>query len=285
VSEKDYEKIKKIVFFMESSGVEEIIVVKIFDSLSQLALRFSELRSNQEYLASLGGTFTVSLTTESSKDTFGKKVSAVTSGSFDESSKIGSRLAELKQRLAKEQVNLLLLTGDSSVNISSDKTNNASNSLLSSMFIDLLKKEGESIENEIKRYEENYKNLSVQADALRLEIDLMTGEFCGLSIIDVIAVIAGLFLIDEKSLFALLDKETKEYMINNDLFKNKQDMLKVSKNEVEDAVNAVLLLQKIVFSMYVFVNSLIDSVNDRTKRNVTVQKNKKVQERDTKSDF
>jgi hypothetical protein len=62
-------------------------------------------------------------------------------------------------------------------------------------------------------------------------------------------------------------------------------MLKVSKNEVEDAVNAVLLLQKIVFSMYVFVNSLIDSVNDRTKRNVTVQKNKKVQERDTKSDF
>jgi hypothetical protein len=86
VSEKDYEKIKKIVFFMESSGVEEIIVVKIFDSLSQLALRFSEIRSNQEYLASLGGTLTVSLTTESSKDTFGKKVSAIASASSSASS-------------------------------------------------------------------------------------------------------------------------------------------------------------------------------------------------------
>lgn len=283
-NKEDYAKIQKSVGMMQSSEGEEFIIGNIFNSLSQLAFRYLELQSQQEYLASLGGKFTVNLQTESSKDTFGKKVSSIMSGDFDETSRIGSKLKESKQKLAKEQTRLLLLTGDSSVSVPSDKTNNASNSLLSSLFIDLLKKKGDTLEREIKNQEEDFKKLSVEADKLRVEIDLMTGEFCGLSMIDVIAVIASLFLIDEKNFFALLDKETKETMSKNAIFKNLK-YLGVSENEVGDAVNAVSELHKYVIFIYGYINSLIGSVNDRTKRNTTVPKNQKVQERKTDSNY
>lgn len=280
-TELEYAKISKMVDAMQSSGVESFVVQKIFDSLLQVALRYTELRSLQENLAQTGGNFVVTLQTESANNPMGKKISSKLETSFEDASKLGSLLSLLKQRQAEEQTYLLLLSGDSSLNTTSSKSN-ASDTLMSSMFVDLLKNKSDEVELKIKSAEEFFKRKSVEADSLRLEVDLITGEFIGLSVVDVIAVIASLFLIEEEHLYALLDEDTKKFMLEKAVFKKQEDLLKTT--SVDDAAKAVLQLQKYVTFVYGYINSIVESVNDRTKRNITVIKNNRI-EKKTKSDF
>ena len=281
VTKDEAAELSKILTSIQKGGaLESFIVNQIFSSLKQICSKHAELVAKQDMLRAYGGNFTVSLQTESSKTPFGKKISPITQGAFDDSSALGQNLVLLNQKLAQEEAYLLLLTGDSSVSVSS-KTNNSASSSMSSLFVDILAKNRDSIKEEIAGQEAFYKNISVQADTLRVEIDLLTGEFSGLSIIDVIAVIAGLFLIKKEDLVKLLDRESKDLMASKPVFSEIQStLLATSLSDVKDASDAIVELQKYVNMVYSYINSTLETINDRSKRSMTVSKKPKKQDDD-----
>jgi len=281
-TEDQASKLSKILnAIQKGDALEAFVVNQIFSSLKQICIKHASLVAAQNALAAMGGEFTVSFQTESSKNIFGKKISPTTRSEFADDSKIGYNLVKLKQRLAQEEAYLILLNGDSSINLSSG-TNNSASSSMSSLFVDILAKNRDAIQKEIANQEEFYKNISVQADTLRVEIDLLTGEFSGLSIIDVVAVIVGLFLIKKENLVKLLDRESRDLMASKPVFSSnvevQSQLLAVSESEVKDAADAIVELQKYVGLVFDYIDATLDSINDRTKRSTVVAKTTKTKD-------
>jgi hypothetical protein len=109
------------------------------------------------------------------------------------------------------------------------------------------------------------KKKAAELDKLRIELDMMTGEFSGLSVPDIIITMAALFLIDDKDLIGLLDKKTIGEI-------NKDVVLKKALQLVGDPSNtalAVTNLGKVVDDLYTLLGININIATDRKNKTST----------------
>ena len=272
LANSDYEKIVSKFQSLKAADVLELFIInKIFLSIEQLANKWVEIRKKQQ-LAAKQDIFDILIKTTSSKSSpLGKRISVSTDLTLrKEGSDVGNRIAFLKKREAEEEAILSLLPSD--IEVDKDdirpKTAITSNTALGSLlneFTDILSYNLEQIRKEIQREEAIIKKNIQGVEQLRLEVDMMTGEFSGLSIPDIVAVVAGLFLITKQDLIALLDKETVDAMKKDTALKSAIEKYNVQINPTT-AYAAVKKLEDSVTNVFKTMNLLVDVKMNKDKR-------------------
>lgn len=278
LAEDDYNKIIKDFAALKTVNIlETFILNKLFISLEQLANKWIEIKKKQ-HLAAKQDIFDISIKTTSSKrNPLGKRVDVSTNLTLrKEGSTVGNRLAWLRKREAEEEAFLSLLPTDDIIN--AGKTSNTSLSALINEFSELLGHNLTQIRKEIQREEERIKRNIQLVEQLRLEIDMMTGEFSGLSIPDIVAVIIGLFLIEKKDLISLLDKETITDMKKDNSLKNAIKNISIT---TENAYTAIQNLEKAVRGVFKVLNIYINAIENKENKIMRRGKRQKRKEETT----
>jgi hypothetical protein len=139
-----------------------------------------------------------------------------------------------KRELLKSESNarITLLEYDDTLE-SSETTRNMKDALFAQILLDTLLSDTSDIDKTINEGEAEKKNLDRVHKRLNRNMDLILGAYSGISGIDVLAIITALFLIDEKDLLGLLNKESTDR-----LSKLKKGAI-FTKSNVHEAISAL----------------------------------------------
>jgi hypothetical protein len=257
--------------FTNSDLLERFIVYRLVDSLTQLAAQWVELQKIQERLHT-ETTFKVVIKTTSSKQSpFGKRTEITADALMAEESDLGKRLRDLRQKQIKQEALLSLLpTEDVVTDDKNSKIKNTKNVALATLvtpFVTLISSSLIQIQKQISDINDEIIKKGREVEGLRLQTEMMTGEFTGLSIVDVVIVIMALFMIDKKDLINLLDSDSVEEMKKDPILETALYDLGIDSPSTQDAKTAVSNLEKMVDQLYILLNIEIAKIKDRPSRN------------------
>lgn len=256
-----------------SSGdlLENFIVSRLVGSLSQLAKQWVEIQKVQQRINQQTKFQIVIKTMSSKRSPFGKRTAVAADTVLAENSDIGRRLNSLRKKQVKQEALLSLLpTEDMMTNDENQKVKNTRNVALAALvtpFATLVSSSLIQIKKEIAAIEGDLAKKGQEIEKLRLQIEMMTGEFTGLSVPDVVVVIAALFMMDKKDLIMLLDSDSIVEMRKDPLLNSALDSLGIGTPDTADALAAAGNLEKLVDQLYAFLNSEIAKIKNRPARN------------------
>jgi hypothetical protein len=258
--------------FTQPNVLERFIIDKLISSTSRLALKWVELERKQQVLMQKN-VFTISVKSTSSKSSpFGKRSDVTTDLSLQKESEDGKKLERLKVAIAKDEALLSLMPADDTTNIAGAtprKTTekNVSKTALANSFISLINQDLQKNKKQLTSLQNKIKQDTNGVEGLRLELEMMTGEFTGLSVPDIVAVIIGLFLISKKNLLSLVDEEVKKNMLKDKTLKSAIESAGAStSSSPSDALAALKDLEKRVDDIYSLIKSQIIAIRIRNKR-------------------
>ena len=240
--------------------VEEFVINKFLDAIRSLARRWSKMNQTQrvKLLREIRPIITIK-TSSARISPFGKRIEI---SSSIEGTKDGNKINFLNVLIAEEEALISLLPTDENEETKPKEsvTKNITPGALQNSFTELLqynlnrnKEEKTALEAKIK------KNIN-SLEKLRLEIDMMTGEFTGLSVADVVIVIAALFIMDRNKLLNLLDKYTVDYMKSDKVLSSIVSGLSPT---AKSAMEAIQELEKVVNNLFTLFQKEVDVANNR----------------------
>jgi hypothetical protein len=251
--------------FSETDVREAFILTKLLGALQVMANKWVNTKNKQTKLASEIESNILIRTTSAKASPFSRRANISTTLTDD--STLSKQIKRESEKIAVEESYLSLLTSDdvaksSAVTPKTAATKNISTSALNQPFTDLMN-------NDLIQYKKNLSNLdkkkkkrATELDKLRIELDMMTGEFTGLSMPDVIITMTALFLISDKDLIGLLDKKTIEEM-------EKDIVLKRALQSVGTATGtetAITNLENVADDLYTLLGINILIATDRKKK-------------------
>lgn len=250
---------------LKADLLETFILNKLLAAFYQLAVKWIEIKKKQEVLKK-SADFKVAIKTSSSKASlFGKRIEA----DLDADSNAVRRLKSLQTKLAKEEILLSLLPTDDSLLKTNAKTSNTKNTTfaaLTNQFTKLISFNADQLRKGVKKEEEFIKKQVASIEKVRVEIETITGEFTGLSVPDVLAVIAALFTIEVDALVGLLDSEAVNNMKKDKRLKAALESLEINEPSVDNAIGAIEDLTEAINDWYKTLQSVITTVESRLKR-------------------
>lgn len=250
---------------LKANLLETFILNKLLAAFYQLAVKWIEIKKKQEVLKK-SADFKVAIKTSSSKASlFGKRIEA----DLDADSNAVRRLKSLQTKLAKEEILLSLLPTDDSLLKTNAKTSNTKNTTfaaLTNQFTKLISFNADQLRKGVKKEEEFIKKQVASIEKVRVEIETITGEFTGLSVPDVLAVIAALFTIKVDALVGLLDSEAVNNMKKDKRLKAALESLEINEPSVDNAIGAIEDLTEAINDWYKTLQSVITTVESRLKR-------------------
>lgn len=255
-----------------TSPLERFIVNKLLTSVNQLAKKWTDLERQKQKLVRLQG-FKVNVKTSSARSPLGKRAEVETNLSILENSNIGKKLSRIKREIARNEALFSLLPTDDTVvglelpRIS--KTKNIINSALIGSFTSILGQDIQKFRKEEKKIQDELNKNTNEIEKYRLEVEMMTGEFSGLSVLDVIAVIIGLFFISRQDLINLLDSPTKRNMLLDKSLKSALEAAGVvvgtsdTATGYSDAFQALQNLESVVEDIFDLINLQVERLNNK----------------------
>jgi hypothetical protein len=251
-------------------ALESIIITKLLSSLSQLAKKQYDLQKAQEQYFQQSN-YTISIKTESGKQSvFGKRAEVSSDLVLKPDSKYGQKLQLLYERKAREEaLQSLLPTQDSIYTNDPNTTQNTAFMSLTNPFSSLISYNLDETNKEIQQLKSIINKDLQKLEKLRVELDMMTGEFIGLSIPDVISIIIGLFIIKKQYLIALLDTEVREEMAKDEVLK--VVISEFNNSNEKDTKTAIKKLQESVQLVFDLLNVLLQKTSNKNLRSGTVR--------------
>lgn len=245
----------------EASMYEAFIIDQMLGSLDQFADRWVMLQSRRERILKDATIALKPKTLSSQRNSFGKQGNLALELKLDDNSATGQRLEALNRGIAVSEAMIGLLPTEDITSLTGTKVRNVMPNALTNAFVSVLR---QPIEQQRKKLEElngQLEALAQQADRLRLELEMMTGEFSGLSLPDVVFTILGLFLIEREDLVALLDQGTLDEMRKDKVLKEVVDTYSGG-----DASAAITALEGKVKDLYATLETAVDWRMSRSKR-------------------
>jgi len=248
----------------DGTTIEAYILNKMILSLKQLAKKWIEINNRQQKLITkkliqFSPETSLSKTDPMGKRSFKNPTLKSQAGTVD-----GQKMLKIKQAIDEREAIMSLLPTDDA---QTTKTNgnvlvkNISNNALTSPFISILNSDLEFYKKQKAKLQKEINEVTQQADKLRYEMEMMTGEFLGLSICDIVCIIISLFAINKNYLIALLDPYVQSDMAQDSVFKT----ILIGPTNIT-AGQALTELEKTLESVYDLLNKEIEAFGDKTKR-------------------
>lgn len=272
--DKAFEKNEEL--FQKTGLLERYVINKLMASLEQLAAKWVSLKRQRDSLRNKVS-FKVSVETTSGKSSpLAKNVSVTADSIQAENSSYGQNIKKMRADEAREMVILSLLSTDdintNDINSKIKNTKNVSSTALITPFITLVSGDLDQIKKNITNYNNEIKVLAKKVEDLRLELEMMTGEFTGLSVPDVVIVITALYLLKKDDLVALLDKETIENMKKDKVL---EAFVANKTFDTAAAEQAVGNLKDIVVDLYAALNKTIELRENKDQRSRKIPNKKR----------
>jgi len=261
--------------FSETDVREDFILSKLLGALQLLANKWVNIKRKQTRLASEIESNILIKTSSAKSSPFARRASISTTLSND--STLSKKIRHESEKIAVEESYLSLLTSDdvarsSAITPKVAATKNTATSALNRPFTEIMNNDLTQFKKNLSNLNRTKKKKAAELDKLRIELEMMTGEFTGLSIPDVIITMTALFLITDKDLLGLLDSKTLKEMENDDILKRALE----SVGSPTDTITAVANLGLVVDDLYTLLKTNIAIVVDRkTKTSVTSRANRR----------
>lgn len=246
--------------FSKIDILEEFVIKKFLGAIRNLAKRWVKINEERLNLLRQIKPNIVIKTASARESAYGKRIEL--SINLD-GTKEGEMLKVINQRIALDEAIIAILPSDEDekTNIKQSGTKNIIPNALQTPFIDLLtfglKKNKEKKGSLETRIEKNIKNL----EKIRLEIvDLMTGEFTGLSVPDVIMVMTAFFVVEKTYLLDLLDEYAITSMKSDPVLNT---IVKNVKPSANNAMEAIGVLEKVVDMLFQLFQKEVEIANNR----------------------
>lgn len=246
----------------EASLYEAFIIDQMLGALDQFADKWVLLQNKRERLLKNIAIALKPRTTSAKRSSFGKQGNAAVEWKMKDNTETGKRLAALNRGLAVSEAMIGLLPTEDVTNLTTGtKTQNITPNALTNAFVSVLRQPIEQQKKKIEELKSTIEAETQRADRLRLELEMLTGEFTGLSLPDVVFTILGLFLVERKDLVAMLDSSTLDQM-------KKDPVLKTAVEEYSggNAVEAITNLEAKVEDLYKTLDELIELRLNRSGR-------------------
>lgn len=248
--------------FSKINLLESFIIEKFLNAIKNLARKW--VKANENRIKVLRETRPIiSIKTGSARaSTFGKRIELSTD--FDDT-KEGEKIKKINTSIATDESLISLLPTDENeqTDPKQSDTRNITPSALQNSFTELLNydlnKNKEIRTSLMVRSQKNIKLL----EKMRLEFDLMTGEFTGLSLPDIVIVITALFMIERNKLLNLLDKYIIDYMKTDKVLSTIVSDLSPNAN---DALESIKQLENITNQLFSLFQKEVESVLNRKKQ-------------------
>lgn len=249
--------------FSKINLLEEFVINKFLYAIKSLAKYWVKLNEKDRVRILREVRPNISIKTGSSRSSmFGKRVelSSIISGT-----KNGEKLNKLNKLISEEELLIALLPSDEDEKKEEKQaqTRNITPSALQTPFLEILEYNLNKNKNERNELLANSKRNLKKLEVIRLELDAMTGEFTGLSLPDIIMVLAGLFIMDRDELLNLLDKYTIDNMKNDNVLKAIVENVSPS---YENAMSAVESLELVVNQLFSYFQREIELEQNRGNR-------------------
>jgi len=256
----------------QTNALERFILDKMLTSINQLAIKWVELEKNQEQVRKKRAFKIVVRTTSAKTNPLGRRAQVETNLTTLSNYNDGKKIKKLKKQIAVDEALLSLLPTDDTVtgnkkNPKLSSTKNVVSSGLINSFTNILNQDLSRFQKELKKLQADISRSAKNIENLRVELDLMTGEFTGVSIPDIVAIIIGLFLISKKDLLNLLDQETRDNLSADPVLKTAIESLNLSSTSAtpSSVIESVKKLETQVDSVFSALNAQIEIVRDRIK--------------------
>ena len=260
----------KIILPDSGTLLEAFILTKLTLSLRQLAKKWVDLNSRKDSILKKGIVQFAPVSGLSKNNPIGKRSFKTSTVKAQAGTQLGARLLKIRQAIAEREGVLSLLPTDDSQVTKTKGTNtvivkNISSNALTSPFVSILSSDLAFYKKELAKVQKEIQESEAEADKIRFQLELMTGEFLGISICDIVCIIIALFVVEKKYLIALLDDYVKTDMTADPVF---EDIF--STGATPGA--ALTKLEEAVKSVYNLLNKEIAAINnkeDRTKNTDT----------------
>jgi hypothetical protein len=245
----------------EASLYEAFIIDQMLGSLTQLARAWVNIKRRRERISKDQAIMLKPKTFSAKANPFGKQGNFALDLDFTDTSNLGQRRMNLERSIAVSEAMLSLLPAQDLVSLSGDKVKNVMPNALTNSFVSVLRQPIEAQRKQLTTISSAQDRIAQQADGLRLEQEMMTGEFTGLSIPDVIFTILGLFLVKVEDLIGMVDDNTIDEM-------KKDSVLEAVIKDITptEPATAVGFLRDKVVSLYETLNDTINTHMNRDKR-------------------
>jgi len=245
--------------FTQTNRLEQFIIIKFLYAIKNLARKWVKINEQRVRLLRKISPVIAIKTSSSRASMFGKRIeiSTVLDGTEE-----GEKLKKLNSVIALEEALISLLPTDENEKTDPKKssTRNITPSALQNPFNMLirynLQKNIEDRDSIIAQSKKNINNL----ERIRLELDLMTGEFSGLSLPDIVITIASLFIVKRETLLNLLDKYTIDLMKTDKVLKT---IIKDVKPEASNAMIAIQDLEIVIEQLFSLFQIEVDATQNR----------------------
>lgn len=247
----------------EASIYEAFIIDQMIGALDQIADRWVMLQNRKERLSKDIIIALKPKTSSAKRSVFGKQGNFALELKLKDNTATGQRLTDLNRAIAISEAMIGLLPTDDVTNLTTGiKTQNVMPNALTNIFMSILRQPLEQQKKKLEELNGQIEVMTQRADRIRLEMEMMTGEFTGLSLPDVVFTILGLFLIDREDLIAMLDSSTKDQMKNDKVLKT---VLKKYDKGIA-ATEAIVNFENGVKALYAALETVIEARSNRNKR-------------------
>lgn len=248
--------------FSKVNLIETFIIDKFLSAIKNLAREWVNINKQRiRLLREIKPT--IAIKTGSARNMFGKRIeiSSDYSGTID-----GEKLIKINRLISRDEAILSLLPVDRNSEVRQSSTSNTTNSALQSSFTDLLTYGLERNRDAKKELISSIRKKINALEKVRLRLDLMTGEFSGISLPDIIIVLAALFVVDRTQLLNILDKYVIDDMKESKILK---PVIENIEPTPENAMLAVQEIEKVISQLYSLFQSEVNKIQNRKTKGKT----------------
>lgn len=245
----------------EASSMEAFIIDQMLGAIDQFADRWVMLQARRERLSKDVTIVLRPKTVSAQRSAFGKRGNFASELDISDTSETGQRLTALNRGIAVSEAMIGLLPTEDNTSLTGTVVKNVMPNALTNTFVSVLRQPLEQQRKKLDELNASVAALAQQADRLRLEQEMMTGEFTGLSLPDVVFTILGLFLISREDLVAMLDDDTLDQMRLDPVLETVVDTYSGG-----DPAEAIAHLEDKVLDLYDTLGTAIELRLQRSKR-------------------
>lgn len=250
----------------EASAYESFIIDQMLGSINQFADTWVNLQRRREYITTDTSIILKPKTSSAKANPFGKQGNVATTLESTGKSDRGKpnliqRQAILNRSIAVDEALISLLPTQDATSLTGEEVKNVMPNALTNPFVSMLRQPIDWQRKKLAEVSAQIDAITQRADRLRLELEMMTGEFTGLSLPDIVFTILALFLINKNDLIGLLDQDTRTQMSYDPVLK-----AALEGSSPTATITAANNLRNKVKELYADLNEAIKQRLDKSKR-------------------
>lgn len=253
----------------EANLLEIFVIGKMLVSVESFAQQWVKIHRRRERIVKSAEIALVPSTESAKQSPLGRQSNTALTLDVTPQSELGRKRVKLQQRVAAAEAIIGLLPTEDATNATTSARYSAPRNVMSNAmtrpFLSILQRDLDAERKQLEKVERQIQDEARRADRLRLDIENMTGEFTGLSMVDAAFTILALFLVERRYAVGLLDRKSRTFMERDSTLREAASEAEMASGQAT-AAESVRELSAKIEELYQLFERAVNYTFDREKR-------------------